>query len=161
MEVLDTEKVAGRINDYKYVVKQLGQELLIFFMDTSEQGENFRIVLFVSIVIALLCWIILLVIVLLLSGRVIRPVLIGMEKQKQFITNAGHEMKTPLLCLIATTFLLSGCYFTEEKIEDTQIIFSDNQITVDGEEITNNKTQAVYSKKGYCILSCRSRLHLR
>ena len=85
-----------------------------------------------------------------------------MEKQKQFITNAGHEMKTPLLlCLIATTFLLSGCYFTEEKIEDTQIIFSDNQITVDGEEITNDKTQVDYSEKGYCILSCRSRLHLR
>ena len=35
-------------------------------------------------------------IVILLSGKVIRPVLVGMEKQKQFITNAGHEMKTPL-----------------------------------------------------------------
>ena len=36
------------------------------------------------------------IIVILLSGKVIRPVLEGIEKQKQFITNAGHEMKTPL-----------------------------------------------------------------
>ena len=65
-------------------------------MDTSEQAENFRMVLFASIVIAMLCWVILLIIVILLSGKVIRPVLVGIEKQKQFITNAGHEMKTPL-----------------------------------------------------------------
>ena len=38
----------------------------------------------------------LLMIAVALSGKVIRPVLEGMEKQKQFITNAGHEMKTPL-----------------------------------------------------------------
>ena len=35
-------------------------------------------------------------IVICLSDKVVRPVLVGMEKQKQFITNAGHEMKTPL-----------------------------------------------------------------
>ena len=65
-------------------------------MDTSEQIENFRMVLFASTAIAVLCWVILLIIVILLSGKVIHPVLVGMEKQKQFITNAGHEMKTPL-----------------------------------------------------------------
>ena len=69
---------------------------MTFFMDTSEQSENFRMVLFASTAIAVLCWVILLLIVILLSGKVIRPVLVGMEKQKQFITNAGHEMKTPL-----------------------------------------------------------------
>ena len=63
---------------------------------TSAQNENFFTVLFVSVAIAALCWVILLFIVILLSGKVIRPVLVGMEKQKQFITNAGHEMKTPL-----------------------------------------------------------------
>lgn len=69
---------------------------MIFFMDISEQRENFLVILFVSTAIAGLCWLILLIIVIMLSGRVIRPVLIGIEKQKQFITNAGHEMKTPL-----------------------------------------------------------------
>ena len=53
-------------------------------------------VLFTSSLIAVLCWLILLGVVICLSGKVVRPVLAGMEKQKQFITNAGHEMKTPL-----------------------------------------------------------------
>ena len=96
LKVLEGSREAGRIERYKFAVKQLGPGKMIFFMDISEQRENFYVVLFVSIVIAILCWLILLIIVVLLSGRVIRPVLVGMEKQKQFITNAGHEMKTPL-----------------------------------------------------------------
>ena len=96
LKVLESGRETGRADGYKYAVKQLGSQQLIFFMDTSAQNENFFSVLFVSVAIAALCWVILLFIVLILSGKVVRPVLIGMEKQKQFITNAGHEMKTPL-----------------------------------------------------------------
>ena len=96
LKALESDKKSGRIGGYKFTVKRLDSSSVVFFMDTSEQSENFRMVLFASTAIAMLCWIILLVIVSLLSGKVIRPVLVGMEKQKQFITNAGHEMKTPL-----------------------------------------------------------------
>ena len=96
LRVLEGEKISGRIDGYKYAVKQMQPGKLIFFIDASEQNENFRMVLFASTAIAVLCWAILLIIVILLSGKVIRPVIVGMEKQKQFITNAGHEMKTPL-----------------------------------------------------------------
>ena len=96
LEVLEEGREAGRINGYKFAVKQIGEERLIFFMDASEQSGSFGMVLFASTAIALLCWVVLLVIVILISGKVIRPVIVGMEKQKQFITNAGHEMKTPL-----------------------------------------------------------------
>ena len=96
LTVVDGSKTEGRIGGYKFAVKPLGEHQLIFFMDTSGQRENFNTVLFASCAIAVLCWLLLLVIVSWLSGRVIRPVLVGMEKQKQFITNAGHEMKTPL-----------------------------------------------------------------
>ena len=95
-KVLKAEKTSGQVDRYKFAVKQLGSSNLILFMDISEQSESFRMVLFASTAIALLCWAVLLVIVIWLSGKVIRPVLAGMEKQKQFITNAGHEMKTPL-----------------------------------------------------------------
>ena len=96
MEVLNSDRISGRVHGYKFAVKQLEQDRLIFFMDTSGQSENFRMVLLASSVIAAFCWGLLFFIVILLSGKVIRPVLVGMEKQKQFITNAGHEMKTPL-----------------------------------------------------------------
>ena len=95
-QVLQSGRQSGLIEGYKFALKQTDRGSSIFFMDISEQRESFLMVLFVSCIIAVLCWFVLLIIVLLLSGKVIHPVIVGMEKQKQFITNAGHEMKTPL-----------------------------------------------------------------
>ena len=93
---LDTGDTSGRMGRFKFAVRQFGPNRRVFFVDISVQIENFYTALFASSAIALLCWILLLILVLLLSGRVVRPVVVGIEKQKQFITNAGHEMKTPL-----------------------------------------------------------------
>lgn len=54
-------------------------------------------------------------------------------------------MKKILVYFIAFSFLLSGCSVTSSKVEGTQINLSDNKITVDGDEITNDSTQAVYA----------------
>lgn len=87
---------SGRVDNFKYKSKPFGADRLIFFMDVSGQMQTMVMVLSVSCGIALACWLFVLVFVILLSGRVVRPILKGMEKQKQFITNAGHELKTPL-----------------------------------------------------------------
>ncbi len=86
----------GKISAYKYEKKQFGEDSLIFFMDTSGQTQTFIMVLSLSCAIAVVCWIAVLLFVVLFSKRMVRPILAGMEKQKQFITNAGHELKTPL-----------------------------------------------------------------
>lgn len=86
----------GKIDNYKYMVKQFGGEKLIFFMDTSSQLQTFVMVFSLSTAIAIICWIAVLIFVVLLSKRVVSPIVAGMEKQRQFITNAGHELKTPL-----------------------------------------------------------------
>ncbi len=96
LTVWESGKKTGRLNGYKFAVKEIGPNRMTFFVDPSPQRESFSMVLSVSSAIAALCWLIVLVFVVLLSGKVVRPVLVGMERQKQFITNAGHEMKTPL-----------------------------------------------------------------
>ncbi len=54
-------------------------------------------------------------------------------------------MKKLLAYYIVLSLLLSGCSVTSSKAEGTQINLSDNTITVDGAEITNDSTQAVYA----------------
>lgn len=92
----DVSDSKGKIDTFKYESKLMGTEKLIFFMDISGQIRTSVMVFGISGMIALTCWLLVLIFVILFSDKVVRPILAGMEKQKQFITNAGHELKTPL-----------------------------------------------------------------
>ncbi|MBR5534492.1 MAG: HAMP domain-containing histidine kinase [Ruminiclostridium sp.] len=50
-----------------------------------------------------LCWLGMLALVVVLSRQSIRPVAESIQKQKEFVTNAGHELKTPLAIIQANT----------------------------------------------------------
>ena len=41
------------------------------------------------------------ILIFLSSGRIVRPIAASYEKQKRFITDAGHEIKTPLAIINA------------------------------------------------------------
>jgi len=59
--------------------------------------------LLLSSLIGLTCWLCMFLLVFLLSGRAIRPIAANLERQKQFVTDAGHEIKTPLAIIAANT----------------------------------------------------------
>ena len=44
-KVLESEKTSGQVDRYKFAIKQLGPNKLMFFMDVSEQSESFRMVM--------------------------------------------------------------------------------------------------------------------
>ncbi len=87
---------SGKIDRFLYRVKQIGVNKEIYFADISRQNDNLRMILFASTAISLLSWIFVLIFAVLISGKVVQPILEGYEKQKRFITDAGHELKTPL-----------------------------------------------------------------
>ena len=51
--------------------------------------------------LGLLAWIAMLALVTALSRRAIRPIAENIERQRQFVTDAGHELKTPLAIILA------------------------------------------------------------
>lgn len=56
--------------------------------------------------------------ILFFSQRMIRPVTESYEKQKRFITDAGHEIKTPLAIIQADTDVLEMDYGESEWLDD-------------------------------------------
>ena len=55
-----------------------------------------------------------------LSGKIIKPVTESYEKQKQFITDAGHEIKTPITIIDADTEVLEMELGENEWLKDIQ-----------------------------------------
>lgn len=68
----------------------------MIFLDCSRSLSSFRATLLASVALSLLGLSAVLVLLLVLSSRIVRPMAESHEKQKRFITDAGHELKTPM-----------------------------------------------------------------
>lgn len=105
LEVFDRKKSTGKMGKYRYRINnsRAGSETVIVFLDTSEEIISCIRVLFLSGGVGVICWFFMLFMIMFLSKRAIRPIAENMEKQRQFVTNAGHEIKTPLAIILANT----------------------------------------------------------
>lgn len=73
------------------------------FLETSIPLRSALRVLLFSLAAGAVCWLAMLLLVVLLSRRAIRPIAENIARQKQFVTDAGHEIKTPLAIILANT----------------------------------------------------------
>ena len=99
--VFDSGRSSGFSGDYRYLLCEDTQGSLIIFLDCGRSLSSFRMTLLASVLLALLGLLSVLVLLLFLSKRIVRPVAESYEKQKQFITDAGHELKTPMTIISA------------------------------------------------------------
>lgn len=101
----DNATKSGRIGQYRYQITQMNtaEGTVVVFLDTSDEMLSYLRVLLLSGSVGIVCWCLMLLSVFLLSKQAIRPIAENMEKQKQFVTNAGHEIKTPLAIIQSNT----------------------------------------------------------
>ncbi|HBL41049.1 MAG TPA: sensor histidine kinase [Ruminococcaceae bacterium] len=95
----------GRFGKYRFFcdIGNESQETVVVFLDVTNDIRSCLSVLIASLAVGIVCWIFMLLITAFLSRKAIRPIAENMEKQKQFVTNAGHEIKTPLAIIQSNT----------------------------------------------------------
>jgi len=104
-KALKSSDDSGNYDGMMYQKKKVGNNTLVIFVDVSGQFANVRRIGSILVAITLIGSILALIVFRLISGRVIRPEIEAAEQQKRFITNAGHELKTPLAVIRANTEL--------------------------------------------------------
>lgn len=92
---------SGFSGNYRYTATVQGDETTYVFVDCSRELASFRSFLSASVAISCIGWLAVLAIVTVASDTVIRPMVESYSKQKRFITDASHEIKTPLAVIDA------------------------------------------------------------
>ncbi len=105
-EILQEDQNIGYYGIYKYMVTEKPYGYIIVFIDERMNIETFQSTLFTSCLIGAACLLVVFLLISVFSKRVVRPVAESFEKQKQFITDASHEIKTPLAIISANTDVL-------------------------------------------------------
>ena len=107
-EIYSSGSVVGFKGDYRYrkTISPKNDTILIIFYDCGRSLSNARTFLITSVGISLICLLLVYILITLFSKAVIRPTAEAYEKQKQFITDAGHELKTPLAIINADADVL-------------------------------------------------------
>ncbi len=102
LTIYSSGKARGFIGDYRYRVSDMGEGVsCIVFYDCGRSLDNARAFLWISLIISAVGLLIFFVLIAVSSKAVVKPAADAYERQKRFITDAGHELKTPLAVIKA------------------------------------------------------------
>lgn len=119
--VLESGKAHGYESGYRYLVSTTEDETVVLFLNSEREIQTMRSLLWITLAIAAACLVVVFGLVVLFSRRAITPYLKNMEAQKQFITNASHELKTPLTAISTSVDVLAMEHEGDEWVHNIQV----------------------------------------
>lgn len=106
-DILAEDKEFGTEGDVVYLVSEADDFILVTMMDNTVLGETISSLIRYTIIFGAVAIVVLFFISLLISKWIIQPLEISYKKQRQFISDAGHELKTPVSTIETNSEILS------------------------------------------------------
>lgn len=118
--ILASGSVSGMIQNHRYLTGEKPYGKIIAFLDCSHERDNLSRLLIICLVAGVSCIVVLLGVVIWLSYWAVKPVEEGFRRQKQFVADASHELKTPLTVISANTSVLENLHGRSQWTENIQ-----------------------------------------
>lgn len=107
-EVLEQDQINGYLDYYMYQVDDgvMGSDVRVVFLDCEVALTNASQFLITSIMVSAAGVLLVFLVVIYFSKKAVAPIAESYNKQKRFITDASHELKTPLTVIGANTEII-------------------------------------------------------
>lgn len=161
--ILKKNNEKGIINDYIYEVKRINKNtIVISLLENAKAISHIKVMIIFSIIMSVFAIAVIFVIAKKLSIIIVKPVEETFEKQKQFISDASHELKTPLAVIAANTDVLQDkvgeskwINYIQTEIESMNKLINELLLLAKIENVDNVKeyVQLDVSKEVEIILS--------
>lgn len=119
-EVLSEKREKGYYGDYRYLVKTDKMGITVLFLNAADALQSMRTLFWASLGTGLCSLFLVFVLVLFFSRYAIRPFTENIERQKRFVTDAGHELKTPITSIATSADIAAMEHKGDEWIENIQ-----------------------------------------
>lgn len=104
--VLQQDRITGTENNLVFYKADKGGYTLVTFIDNTVVNESARMLLRYTLIFGGVALILLFFLSVFLAKKIVKPLEESYQKQKQFISDAGHELKTPVSVVSANAELL-------------------------------------------------------
>lgn len=107
-QILNHNKKSGMTDNYSFCTEKKSNGTVMVFTDRTAEINIMNKLKRTTVVVGIISIIFLSVGAYFISGLIVRPLKDTFEKQKQFISDASHELKTPLTVISTNADVLSG-----------------------------------------------------
>ncbi len=116
--VLSEGDSRGWQENFRYRIFDTARGRGIVFVDGGSNRAITQTLILTSAAVLLGSMLIIFVLIVVVSKRVVRPIAQSYEKQKQFVTDANHELKTPLTLILTNLEIVESELGHSEWLDD-------------------------------------------